>query len=121
MLDDPKDYDLIKKKTKNMGFGIFTTRSFKKGEFVAPYSFMKNQVYSLSTFNDKYGKNYLHTYRDQRHHRIISVKDNRNIASFINEDRQNPNVEFKAFKVFAKRNIKKGEQLFLRYFYKWEY
>ena len=121
MLDDPKDYGLIKKKTKNMGFGIFATKTFKKGELIAPYNFCKNQVYPIAKFHKKYGDNYDYTYRDMRHHKIVSVKDNRNISSFINEDRKSPNVELRAFKLYAKKQIKKGEQLFLKYYYRKHY
>jgi len=117
MIDKPSDYGLKIKNTPNMGKGLFADRDIKKGEYIAPFLFTKSNIMSIPDFHKKYGKDYRFTYRDMRHHRIIVVKNNRNVATYINENKRNPNVELRAFKLYALKPIKKGSQLFLKYWY----
>ena len=117
MRDNPIDYNLEIKETNTMGLGLFTTKEIKKDDYICPYTYDPTEKYSLKDFKLKYGNDYLHTYKVQRHNYIISVKDNRNIITYINENKNNPNVYLKSFKLYANQDISKGSQLFLKYFY----
>lgn len=121
MLDDPILYGLEIKNTKTMGKGVFALIPFKKGEYIAPYKYEKKNEYTIANFKKKYGNDTLYTYRNQRKNLVISVKDNRNVITYINENKKSPNVVLKSLKLYALRDIKRGEQLFLKYYYKTEF
>ena len=116
--DNPNDYGLIIKDTEDMGLGVFAERTFAVGEKICPYAYQSNQVMSIKEYRKKYGKSNLYTYRSMRHHTMIYVGDNRNVITYINERKDEPNVELKKHKLFATQNIKMGDELFLKYWYK---
>ena len=56
-----------------------------------------------------------------RHNKMVYVGDNRNIISYTNENHDDPNVKLLRWKLIALKEIKKGDELFLKYWYKNEY
>jgi len=119
--DNPKDYDLEIKETDNMGYGLFTLKDIKKGGFICPYVYDENDIMSIREFREKYGNDNLYTYRNMRKHIMINVKENRNVVTYINQRKDNPNVVLKCFKLYALEDIKEGEELFLKYWYKTDF
>ena len=73
---------------------------------------------SIKDFRKIYGDDNLYTYRNMRKHIIINVKNNRNVVTYINERKDKPNVVLKCYKLYALQDIKNGEELFLKYWYK---
>jgi len=117
--DNPEDYELEIKDTETMGKGLFTLKDIKKDEMIAPYVYDESNIMTIRDFRNKYGyRDDVFTYRNMRKNIIISVKDNRNVVSYVNERKDNPNTYLKSYKLYASQDIKKGEQLFLKYWYK---
>ena len=77
---------------------------------------------TLKNFKRKYGEyktNSLHTYRMKRINRIIVAKlepfKSKNLTNYINEIPGKANCELKLRALYAKKNIKKGDELLLDY------
>lgn len=118
---DTSQYNIIMKNTKDMGIGVFAQKDFKKGEFIFPYVYKKSDIMDIKEYNEKYGVKYLYnTYSLGHQNKIIFPKE-RTLISYINNSKNNPNVILKSFKLYATKNISKGEQLFLKYYYKNEF
>lgn len=99
------------------GHGVFTTRSYKEGDFICDFVYLPEQVWNIRDYRLKYGLSNLYTYRMMRQHKIIYVGDNRNYVSYINENRDDPNVKLLRKKLYALKDINEGDELFLRYYY----
>ncbi len=119
--DNPSDYNLEIKKTNEMGMGLFTLKDIKKNDLICPYVYEEEDIMKIKDFRLKYGNDNLYTYRNMRKHIIINVKDNRNVVTYINERKENPNVYLKCFKLYALEDIKSGDELFLKYWYKTDF
>tara|TARA_B100000214_G_C23560926_1_gene442804 strand:+ start:16 stop:396 length:381 start_codon:yes stop_codon:yes gene_type:complete len=114
-IDDPADYNLEIKESPIHGLGVFTKVDIKKNKKIIPYNFKEGNEMKWNDFKEKYGNDFLYTYSLRRVHKIICVKDNRNVITYINDDRPNENTYLKARALFAKRDIKAGEELTLCY------
>jgi hypothetical protein len=117
-IDNPTDYNLTIKLTKDMGYGVFATTDVKAGTIICPFVFKESDKTSIREFRDTYGYDNTFTYISYRGHWIINVKKNRNVVSYINERKDNPNVKLHRLQLIATQNINKDEQLFLKYWYK---
>jgi SET domain-containing protein len=98
----------------SMGIGVLATRPWKKGEFMGDYE----GIEMLKTeFIERYGKDIRYTYwtnHNFAHTKVIVAKEKRNFITYINE-RKEPNVVLKSYKLWCKEDIAEGEELFLRY------
>lgn len=108
----------IKKSTID-GVGVFAKVDIPKGTKISDYYGKKMK---WKTFKRKYGdykSNSLHTYPMRRIWEILVAKEepykSRNLVNYINEKRGKSNCELKAKALYAKRNIRKGEELLLEY------
>ena len=107
------------KESPIQGVGVFAKEVLKKGTKIADYY---GEEMSWKDFKNKYGdykSNSLNTYPMRRIWRIIVAKEepykSNNITNFINEDRENINVELKKRALYAKENIQKNTELLLNY------
>ena len=48
---------------------------------------------------------------------MLTLPCGRNICTYINDRKDNPNVELKKFGLYAAQGVAAGEQLFLKYSY----
>ena len=119
--DNPAEYGLEIKQSPIHGYGVFATTDFNIGDVICPFTHTEDQVYTINEYRAKYGKSNLYTYRDMRHNKMVYVGDNRNIISYTNENHDDPNVKLLRWKLIALKEIKKGDELFLKYWYKNEY
>jgi len=101
------------------GIGVFSKEFIKKGTKIADYY---GEEMNWKDFKNKYGdykSNSLNTYPMRRIWRIIVAKEepykSKNITNFINEDRENSNVELKKRALYAKEDIQKNTELLLNY------
>ena len=117
-IDNPEDYDLEIKPTETMGYGTFATKDFKRGDVICPFVFKEEDKMGISEYRDTIGYDNTFTYISYRHHWIIYYGINRNVVSYINERKDNPNVKLGKMKLKAIQDITQGEQLFLKYWYK---
>jgi len=120
-LEDPADYGLEIKKSPIHGYGVFATKDFAINEVICPFTYDEDQVFTINEYRAKYGKSNLYTYRDMRHNKMVYVGEKRNIISYTNENADDPNVKLLRWKLISLKEIKKGEELFLKYWYKNEY
>lgn len=100
------------------GLGCFANEFIKKNTKIFDYI---GDEMSERGFREKYGeynKNSLNTYRMRRIHKIIVAKEEpyktENIVNYINES-ISPNCILKKRALYALRDIKKDEELFLSY------
>jgi len=107
------------KESPIQGIGVFAREFLKKGTKIADYY---GEEMSWKDFKNKYGdykSNSLNTYPMRRIWRIIVAKEepykSNNITNFINEDRENSNVELKKRALYAKENIQTNTELLLAY------
>ena len=107
------------KKSKIEGLGVFAKKDIIKGSKIADYY---GKEIKWKTFTKKYGKyknNSLHTYPMRRIWKILVAKEepykSENITNYINEIPGKSNCELKMRALYAKKNIKKGEELLLDY------
>lgn len=94
-------------KRSRAGLGLFTERDIKKGEFVVEYT---GEVITRAEANRRGGKYLFETSAN----RVIDGKGRGNIARYINHScRPNCEVDIRRGRIliFAKRNIKAGEEL----------
>jgi SET domain-containing protein len=110
---------VIIKKSKIDGLGVFAKRDIPKGTKIVHY-YGKEMKWKL--FTKKYGRyktNSLHTYPMRRIWKILVAKEepyrSKNLVNYINELRGKENCELKKRALYAKKNIKKGEELLLEY------
>jgi len=114
---------VVVKKSPTHGRGVFAKVDIKKGTRIADY---KGDEMTMSEFKSKYGDDTRYTYslgvmprfKVGAQKKIISGKNKpyltQNLSHYMNE-KDTPNVEYKNRGVFAKKDLKAGEELFLRY------
>jgi SET domain-containing protein len=107
------------KNSKVEGLGVFALTYIPKGVKIADYY---GKEMTLKNFKKKYGEykhNSLNTYRMKRINRIIVAKEQpyktKNLANYINEVSGKSNCELKLRALYAKKDIKKGDELLLDY------
>jgi SET domain-containing protein len=107
------------KKSKIDGLGVFAFDDIPKDTKIADYY---GKEMKWKTFKKRYGEykhNSLHTYPMRRIWKILVAKEepykSRNLTNYINEIPGKANCELKLKALYAKRDIKKGEELLLDY------
>jgi SET domain-containing protein len=107
------------KKSKIDGLGVFANNDIQKGNKIADYY---GKEMKWKTFKNRYGDykhNSLNTYPMRRIWKIIVAKEepykSKNLTNFINENPGKANCELRNRSLYAKKNIKKGDELFLDY------
>ena len=110
---------VIIKKSQIEGLGVFAKDDISKGTKIADYY---GKEMKWKTFKNKYGEyksNSLHTYPMRRIWKILVAKEepykSRNLTNYINEVRGKSNCELKLRALYAKKDIKKGQELLLDY------
>lgn len=109
---------VIIKKSKIEGLGVFAKVDIPKDTKIADYY---GKEMTLKNFKSKYGEyktNSLNTYRMKRINRIIVAKlepfKSKNLTNYINESKKT-NCILKKRSLYTLNDIKKGEELTLRY------
>jgi len=107
------------KKSKIEGLGVFASGDIPKGTKIADYY---GKEMTWKTFKKRYGEyksNSLHTYPMRRIWKILVAKEepykSRNLTNYINEIPGKSNCELKLRALYAKKDIKKGQELLLDY------
>jgi hypothetical protein len=115
----PKNDLVYIKKSPVAGLGVFASEDIPKGTKITDYL---GEEMDWKTFKEKYGEyksNSLNTYPMRYIHKIIVAKEepykSKNLVNYINEQRGNANCMLKTRALYAKKNIKKGDELFLEY------
>ena len=115
----PKNELIVIKKSKIEGIGVFAKKDIPKGTKIADYY---GKEMKWKTFKKKYGEyksNSLHTYPMRRIWKILVAKEepyrSKNLTNYINEIHGKSNCELKLRALYAKKDIKKGEELLLDY------
>lgn len=110
---------VVIKKSKIDGLGVFAKRDIPKGTKIVDYY---GKEMKWKSFTKKYGNyktNSLYTYPMRRIWKILVAKEepyrSKNLVNYINEWRGKENCELKRRALYAKKNIKKGEELLLEY------
>lgn len=110
---------VVIKKSKIEGLGVFATKFIPAGTKIADYY---GKEMKWSTFKNRYGEyknNSLHTYPMRRIWKIIVAKEepykSKNLTNYINEIYGKANCELKIRALYAKKDIKIGEELLLDY------
>ena len=114
------DNDMVTiKKSQIEGLGVFAKEDIPKGTKIEDYY---GKEMKWKTFKKKYGEyksNSLHTYPMRRIWKILVAKEqpykSKNITNYINEVRGKSNCELKLRALYAKKDIKKGQELLLDY------
>jgi SET domain-containing protein len=107
------------KRSKIEGLGVFAKTNITKGTKIADYY---GKEMKWKTFKNKYGEyksNSLHTYPMRRIWKILVAKEqpyrSKNLTNYINEIHGKSNCELKLRALYAKKDIKKGDELLLDY------
>ena len=107
------------KKSDIDGVGVFAKEDIAKGTKISDYY---GKEMKWKTFKNKYGEyklNSLNTYPMRRIWKIIVAKEepykSKNLTNYINEIRGKANCELKLRALYAKKDIKKGNELLLEY------
>lgn len=107
------------KKSKIEGLGVFALIDIPKGTKISDYY---GKEMKWKTFKKRYGDyktNSLHTYPMRRIWTILVAKEepykSQNITNYVNEIHGKANCELKLRALYAKKNIKKGDELLLEY------
>ena len=107
------------KKSKIEGLGVFAFEDISKGSKIADYY---GKEMKWKTFTNRYGDyktNSLHTYPMRRIWKILVAKEepyrSKNLTNYINEIPGKSNCELKMRALYAKKDIKKGDELLLDY------
>jgi SET domain-containing protein len=110
---------VVIKKSKIEGLGVFAVVDIPEGTKIADYY---GKEMSWKTFKKRYGEyknNSLHTYPMRRIWKIIVAKEepykSKNLTNFINEIPGKSNCELRLKALYAKKDIKKGDELLLDY------
>ena len=94
------------------GKGVFALQDIPTGTCLGKYTGVK---YTRKEFIEKYGNDFRYCYFTRMSWiPIVCAKENRHFMTYLNES-NTPNVFFKRYKLYAKRNIVKGEELTLKY------
>lgn len=109
---------VIIKKSKIEGLGVFASQDIPSGSKIADYY---GKEMTLKNFKSKYGEyklNSLNTYRMKRINKIIVAKNepfrSKNLTNYVNESNK-PNCILKKRALYTLNDIKKGEELTLKY------
>lgn len=115
----PENDLVLIKKSKVDGLGVFAKRDISKGTKITDYY---GKEMKWKTFKNKYGdykSNSLYTYPMRRIWKILVAKEepykSKNVTNYINEKKGKSNCELRLRALYAKRDIKKGEELYLTY------
>ena len=115
----PKNDLVYIKKSPVAGLGVFANEDIPKGTKITDYY---GEEMDWKTFKEKYGEyklNSLNTYSMRQINKIIVAKEepyrSENLVNYINEKRGGANCILKLKALYAKKNIKKGDELFLEY------
>ena len=107
------------KRSKIDGLGVFAISDIAKGTKIADYY---GKEMKWKTFKKRYGEyktNSLHTYPMRRIWKILVAKEEpyktHNLTNYINEIPGKSNCELKLKSLYAKKNIKTGQELLLDY------
>ena len=107
------------KKSDIDGLGVFAKEDIQKGTKIADYY---GKEMNWKTFKNKYGDyklNSLHTYPMRRIWKIIVAKEepykSKNLTNYINEITEKSNCELKLRALYAKKDIKKDDELLIEY------
>jgi SET domain-containing protein len=107
------------KRSKIEGLGVFAITDIPKGTKIADYY---GKEMKWKTFKKKYGEyksNSLYTYPMRRIWKILVAKKepyrSKNLTNYINEIHGKSNCELKLRALYAKKDIKKGDELLLDY------
>jgi SET domain-containing protein len=107
------------KNSKIEGLGVFALVDIQEGTKIADYY---GEEMKWKTFKKRYGdykSNSLHTYPMRRIWKILVAKrqpyKSKNLTNYINEIPGKANCELKLRALYAKKNIKKGNELLLDY------
>jgi SET domain-containing protein len=110
---------VVIKKSKIEGLGVFASVDITKGTKISDYY---GKEMKWKTFKKRYGDyktNSLHTYPMRRIWKILVAKEepykSKNLTNYINEIPGKANCELKLRALYAKKNIKKGDELLLDY------
>jgi SET domain-containing protein len=99
------------------GNGVFATQDIKAGSKIYDYYGIEMSWSQFTKLYGKYKLNSLNTYPMRRIWHIIVAKEepylSQNIINYINEG--DSNCILKCRSLYAKREIKKGEELLLQY------
>jgi SET domain-containing protein len=97
------------------GWGVIATREWKAGECIGEY---EGERMLKTKFYERYGKDIRYVYFCKHNFPttiVIVAKNPRNFIGYINENRVEPNVELKKYKLWCKRDIAVGQELLLKY------
>ena len=97
------------------GWGVLATRDYRPGEYIGDY---EGERMLKTEFKKRYGKDIRYTYYAHQNFpntTVIVAKEPRNFIGYINENKEQPNVELKKYKLWCKRDIRAGEELLLHY------
>ena len=110
---------VIIKKSKVEGLGVFAKKDILKGTKLSDYY---GKEMKWKTFKNRYGdykSNSIHTYPMRRVWKILVAKEepykSKNLTNYINEVKGKSNCELRLRALYSKKDIKKGEELFLDY------
>ena len=110
---------VIIKKSKVEGLGVFAKKDILKGTKISDYY---GKEMKWKTFKNRYGdykSNSIHTYPMRRVWKILVAKEepykSKNLTNYINEVKGKSNCELRLRALYSKKDIKKGEELFLDY------
>jgi SET domain-containing protein len=115
----PHNEWVIIKKSNVEGLGVFAKKDILKGTKISDYY---GKEMKWKTFKKKYGSyktNSIHTYPMRRVWKILVAKEepykSTNLTNYINEVKGKSNCELRLRALYSKKDIKKGEELFLDY------
>lgn len=97
------------------GWGILATRAWSAGECIGDF---EGERMGKPEFIERYGKDTRHVYYTRHNFPttiVVVAKDPRNFITYINEDKEQPNVELKKYKLWCKTDIDIGKELLLKY------
>lgn len=107
------------KKSKIEGLGVFAATDIPRGTKIADYYGKEMKWKSFTRRYGSYRSNSLHTYPMRRIWKILVAKEepyrSKNLTNYINEIPGKSNCELKLRALYAKRDIKRGEELLLDY------
>ena len=107
------------KRSKIEGLGVFSKEDISKGTKIADYYGKEMKWKTFKTRYGDYKKNSLHTYPMRRIWKILVAKEepyrSKNLTNYINEIHGKANCELKLRALYAKKDIKKGDELLLDY------
>jgi SET domain-containing protein len=93
------------------GYGLFAAMDIRKGKRIADY---KGIEMTLREFKELYGSDTRFTYSLRRENKVINGKDFDNPSHYCNESNE-PTVKCRLRGLYTLVNVKKGQELLLRY------